>query len=454
MEIYNNIRTFGIKDEWDFDKKRAYRQVNEFNLFLCLISFSAIPIALVFKVYLGLIIQILCFFLYLAGFLLLSRELLKQARLLAIYTFETQLFFVTFFAVYPTNEGFMPWYSPVFIVYIIYPIIAALFDKPIFKHMFFGLFQIFMIQFTGAVLTKINLMSFPESHLGILTIIVCVYTLGIGSLIVHLVYSENKVVKTLEIERSKQLQKALKELELSNTMINDQTIELQKLNDSKNKLFSIIAHDLKSPYNVILGFSEILKEKSINDPEYYEYAKNLYDTAIDNYSLLENLLEWSRTQMDHIQYKPSVFPLNDVIYKTLNLLGVSAEKKNIAIKNEVSNSLSLFADRTLVSIIVRNIITNAIKFTRSGGSIIIGAEIKKREAEVFIKDNGIGMPEETLKDLFKIEYIQSRKGTSAEAGTGLGLILCKEFIEMHNGEIRAESKEKVGTTFYFTLPLA
>ncbi len=364
------------------------------------------------------------------------------------------MFLISLFAILPTTTGVLPWYSPVFASYMLYPLVAALFDKPVFKHMLLGLLQILLIQFIGGYLSKIGFPSFPFENHDILNIIVCVYTIGMASLIVYLIFNENRIVKTQEIERSKQLQLALEKVEISNELIKKQADDLFKLNDSKNKFFSIIAHDLKSPYNTVIGFSEILKDKSINDPEYYKYAKNLYDTALDNYSLLENLLEWARTQMDHIQFRPSEFAINEVIYKTINLVGVSAEKKNVVIKNEISNSIIVSADRTLVSIIIRNILTNAIKFTRPGGFVTIGYVNRGRLAEFFIKDNGIGIPEEMVKYLFKLEYIQSRKGTSSETGTGLGLILCKDFVEMHGGEIWVKSKENEGSTFYFTLPKA
>jgi len=335
---------------------------------------------------------------------------------------------------------------------MLYPLVAALFDKPVFKHMLIALFQIVLLQFIGVFLTIIDFPSFPiEKHYS-LNIIICFYTIGMASALVYLIHSENRAVKNLEIERSKELEKALKRVEIASAVITKQADDLARINDAKNKFFSIIAHELKSPYNTVLGFSEILKNKSINDPEYYLYAKNLYDTALGNFNLLENLLEWSRSQMDHIQYKPTCIRLNDLILKTMNLIGASAEKKNISIENNVSNTILVNADRDLISFIIRNIITNAIKFTVPGGKVIVSAKSKEKFVEVSVADNGIGIPESLAKKLFTIENKESRKGTLSETGTGLGLILCKEFVELHGGRIWVESQEKKGSTFFFTLP--
>jgi signal transduction histidine kinase len=452
-EIRNRLVNYGIDDDWDFDKQRAYRQVNEFNLALSIITFSAWPIALGNKVYLGFLIQFIGFALYMSGFCLIARGKLKTARLLAIYTFETHMFIISFFALIHTNFVLMPSYSPVFVAFMLYPLVAALFDKSIFKHMIIALLQIFLIQLIGGAIADSGFPSFPIEKQDKLNFIITLYTIGMTSVIVYLIHSENRNVKIREINRSKELEKVLNEVEASREMISKQAIELKALNDSKDKFFSIVTHDLKSPYNTLLGFSAMLKESLSKDSDSWEYAKNLYDAALNNYNLLENLLEWSRSQRGSIQFNPTDFMLNEVIFKTINLVSTYAEKKNISIAERISNNLMINADRNLVNIIIRNILTNAIKYTYPGGEIIIEAKQVEKFAEISISDNGIGIPEIILNDLFTIDNKSSRTGTDQESGTGLGLILCKEFVELHGCRIWVESEVKKGSTFYFTLPL-
>jgi len=454
VSSYKRIINFGIRDEWDLDKKRSYRQVNEFNLFLCVIAFSAIPLALSLHIYLGALLQLTGFGLYALGFYLVSKEKLAGARLLAIHTFEVHLFLVTFFAVFPTNMNFMPWYSPVFVVFMVYPLVAALFDRPVFGNMFIAILQIFLIQVIASLMFDPFNYSPLVRSMNLLNIIVCIYTIIIASIIVYLLYSENHAVKVLEIERSKMLEEALEEIRTSRDMIQNQANDLKRLNNSKDKFFSIIAHDLKSPFNVVLGFSQILKDKDRHDPETRMYAKQIYDAALNNYNLLENLLEWSRSQLNHIKFEPEVFLIDEAIQQTLTLVTISAEKKGITINNKADNRLKIHADRNLVNTIIRNVVTNAIKYTKPGGTVTIMSEVYKGHAKVAVADDGIGMNETTLKDLFSIEKKYSRRGTSSEKGTGLGLILCKDFVEMHGGTIWVESKENGGSTFHFTLPLS
>lgn len=275
-----------------------------------------------------------------------------------------------------------------------------------------------------------------------------------SSAIVYLTVAENKNVKEHEIERSKELEKVLDEVRASREMISQQATELKELNNTKDKLFSIIAHDLKSPSGSLLGFSEMLKENLEHNTKNYEYAQNLYDAALNNYTLLENLLEWSRAQMNRIKFSPSTFTLGEVVNTNIAILSLNTEKKKIIIDNKVDNSLMVCADKNLVNVILRNIITNAVKFSFPGGKITVEAIPLEKLVEISVADTGIGIPDGILKTLFLIGNKQSRVGTNDETGTGLGLILCKEFVELHGGSIWVESEVKKGSVFHFTLPLA
>lgn len=230
--------------------------------------------------------------------------------------------------------------------------------------------------------------------------------------------------------------------------------ELQKLNAEKDKFFSIIAHDLKSPFNSILGFSEILVEnigkkdlKSIR-----EYSNIIHKSSQRAMDLLMNLMEWSRSQTGRMEYNPEYFEMVELIKEVKLLLNDSAVQKSINIESHLPTKTLAFADKAMISTVLRNLISNAIKFTNLNGEINIDLKENISEINVCITDTGIGIPERTLDNLFQLGENISTPGTQNEKGTGLGLILCKEFIEKHRGKIWVESKEGEGSMFCFTIP--
>ena len=235
------------------------------------------------------------------------------------------------------------------------------------------------------------------------------------------------------------------------------TKELKIQNDSKNKFFSIISHDLINPLSGIIGFSELLKEDSANlEPEKIEkFATIINKSANYTLSLLRDLLEWSRVQVGSIKPDKEIFMLIDLLKH--NIAGVSSlvSSKKIDLTSDFNQNLSVYADKKMISTVIRNLLSNAIKFTPMGGTINISSkEISldgKKFIEITIKDTGIGMSEEIVNKLFKIEHNFRSIGTNKETGTGLGLILCKEFIEKNNGTIKVKTKQNVGSSFTFTV---
>ena len=235
--------------------------------------------------------------------------------------------------------------------------------------------------------------------------------------------------------------------------------KLKQLNAEKDKFFSIIAHDLKNPFTTLISFSKLL-ENNIDkyDMEKKKHIISMISKGLNNaYKLLENLLYWSRSQRGVIDFNPQkldLFLLTEEIY---NLLSNSAEIKSINLINTVPEKFSIVADKDTISTVIRNLVSNAIKFTPKGGEIIISAKYQTDNsgndlAEVVVKDNGVGIPEEIKAGLFEINTNISSSGTENETGTGLGLILCKEFVEKHNGKIWVESEIEKGSSFYFTIP--
>jgi len=229
---------------------------------------------------------------------------------------------------------------------------------------------------------------------------------------------------------------------------------LRDLNATKDKFFSIIAHDLKSPFNSILGFTNILAEQVKQEDfdgveEYAEIIRHSSQKAMD---LLTNLMEWSRSQSGRMDFNPEYIEIGTLINEIYELSNVAALQKSIFLTKELPHHLSAFLDRSMISSVIRNLISNAIKFTHPGGAIVIKAEQLDQYLKVSITDNGVGIAKSDLRKLFTIDENYSVPGTQDERGTGLGLVLCKEFIEKHKGTIRAESEPGKGSRFYFTIP--
>jgi signal transduction histidine kinase len=232
------------------------------------------------------------------------------------------------------------------------------------------------------------------------------------------------------------------------------TTELKELNASKDKFFSIIAHDLKNPFSTIIGFSEMLNEDMNSQPtvKSKEYARIIYTSAVQTFRLLENLLEWANSQRGKITFNPQKLKFIDLLNEELFTLNDTATGKNIEITSVVPENLTILADKNMIKTILRNLISNAIKFTPRNGKITVKASSDNKKAEIEVSDNGIGMSQETISKLFRIDANLTTLGTDKEKGTGLGLLLCKEFVEKHGGEIWVTSEAGAGTSFFFSIP--
>lgn len=229
---------------------------------------------------------------------------------------------------------------------------------------------------------------------------------------------------------------------------------LRELNAAKDKFFSIIAHDLKNPFMGILGFTEILSNsfEQYDDAEKQKMISFIKRSAESAYKLLENLLEWSRIQIGVAKVEPVLTDISILINESITSLKDVARVKNIKIITTVQNETFIYADEEMIKTIIRNLLTNAIKFSHPSGYVKITAEDQKEYLKLSITDKGIGIKKELLDNLFRIDKSTTTKGTLGEKGTGLGLILCKEFIEKNNGELIVESKEKDGSTFSIIIP--
>jgi PAS domain S-box-containing protein len=248
-----------------------------------------------------------------------------------------------------------------------------------------------------------------------------------------------------DITKRKQAEAALKESET----------RLRELNITKDKFFSIITHDLRSPFSSIIGFSNLLAEKVLakDYAKVAEYADIIEKSSWRAMELLTNLIEWSNSQTGRINFCPEYFELPLLVEEIFTLINDLAVQKSITITRELSQSLVVFADKAMISTVLRNLVSNAIKYTHPGGKVIIKAKKNQHDLVVSIIDDGVGLSNEAIENLFSIETNISTQGTMQERGTGLGLLLCKEFIQKHDGRIWVESIQGMGSIFIFSIPL-
>lgn len=234
----------------------------------------------------------------------------------------------------------------------------------------------------------------------------------------------------------------------------EKELQIKQLLDDKNKFFSIIAHDLRGPFNGIIGLSELLLENDnqLNNKETNEFIQLINQSSKSAFSLLDNLLTWAQSQTGSIQFTPKKLEINSIIDKTIHLLENIAKTKNINIRSEIEPKQFMVGDKNMLETVFRNLISNAIKFTNTNGEVIVSM-IKEKDRMVFsVQDNGIGIPAGKIANLFAINKRNTTSGTNDETGTGLGLMLCKDFIEKHGGQIWVKSQPGKGSVFSFSIP--
>lgn len=232
--------------------------------------------------------------------------------------------------------------------------------------------------------------------------------------------------------------------------------QLYELNISKDKFFSIIAHDLKSPFQGLLGMTEIMvsEEEKLEPEDVSKYNRNIRNSVVNLYKLVENLLAWARFQKGAISFSPVEFSLSESFSQSVESIKIHASQKGINFINQIPVTLKVFADENMINTVFRNLLSNAVKFTRNGGEIVGKARnTELGMVEFSLTDTGVGIPADFMEKLFKLGENVGTKGTDNESSTGLGLLLCKDFVEKHGGKIWAESEEEKGSTFYFTIPL-
>ena len=244
-------------------------------------------------------------------------------------------------------------------------------------------------------------------------------------------------------------------IEKQHDELDKQKKELEELNATKDKFFTIIAHDLKNPFNTVIGLTELLMERydTYDNTKRKEFICQIYKFSNNVFNLLEDLLQWAKSQTGRMEVNLEKVDIFELVYENTSLVEDKAIEKGIEIRSEVKIGMFASIDRNMISTVLRNLISNAIKFTKRGGEIVIKAKEVDKFIEIGVSDTGVGIPESELIKIFRIDSNLSTMGTDEEPGTGLGLIISKEFVEKNAGTINVVSTERVGSTFKFTVPV-
>lgn len=264
---------------------------------------------------------------------------------------------------------------------------------------------------------------------------------------------KNKLVEDL----NESLHQQTEEIATQRDDLAEKTKLLEETNSSKNRFFSIISHDVKGPLNSIKAITSMLDKhiEALSKEDISRFGRELNDTTIHLYKLLENLLLWSQAEAGAMVLEKKLLSLNQLAHDVVGVLAPTARQKGIDLENTIAEGLHAIGDENTVATVLRNLVNNAIKFTPRQGSVTVGAELnEQKEAVLFVTDTGLGMNQQQMDNLFQLEKKSSTKGTEDEKGTGMGLLISQDFVQMNNGKIWVESKEGKGSTFYFTLPNA
>lgn len=267
---------------------------------------------------------------------------------------------------------------------------------------------------------------------------------------------QNRLLQNMNAILEQQVKERTAELEAQKIELKRKNDELYTANASKDKFFSIISHDLKSPLSTLLGFAQLLVHNftTYSPEQIQEYIQRLYTSADRLYALLENLLTWSRLQRGLMEYSPERISIQEIIEDNIALFAVKADNKNVSLTSVTPESeLYTYSDYHMISTVVRNLVSNALKFTNPGDRIELTASHNGQHVEIAVADTGVGISAENLAKLFRMDRQYTSVGTSGETGTGLGLNLCKELVEKNGGRIQVQSQIGAGTTFLVTLPI-
>jgi len=269
-------------------------------------------------------------------------------------------------------------------------------------------------------------------------------------------FKKGRYLEQLVEERTRELQDTVAELEATNSDLQEKEAMLEESNRTKDKFFSILAHDLIGPFSSVIQLYDMVFTGKVAGKQKEQFMQQVSDALKNTYRLLENLLVWSRSQRGKISFEPQKISLKAISNEVIETLNQQFENKSLHVENAIPSDSFVRADKNMLKTVLRNLLSNAIKYTPKEGQIKLEAGKPSRNGflKVRVNDNGVGIDEELQSSLFKLSESFSKEGTENEMGSGLGLILCREFVEKHEGRIRVESQPGEGSTFIFTIPSA
>lgn len=438
-KFYDKKLDYFINPRWDIDIKRKFRQTAGITLFSLALAISSLILEVYYNIQNISILEILNIFGAIYVLKLIKDKKLKFAQNFAIYFFEAQIFITAIiFSTHFTDQ--LSW-SYALLLTTTYPAVAAIFDLNVLKHLIISVLHLIGFQILYHIFPQIffsNIELLEQNNMLLIKALSFTYLTLFNTIIIYLMYKEQLIAKKKVLDFSNKLK-------LKNNKI-------EKLNKTKDKLFSIISHDLRSPFTSIIGFSSLLMDSDTLTDKDRRYSEIINLSSKGTLSLIDNLLYWSRSQLNSIQPNLNYHPIHEIVNLVIENLYLTALQKNIVIVNNVDENVKAFVDSNLIQIILRNLIANSIKFSNNENTIIISASNHSTNfIQVSVKDHGVGISDENIKLLFKNSFTQT--GTNNEKGSGLGLFLCKEFVAIHKGIIWVESEKEKGTVVSFTIPL-
>lgn len=440
----DKFRTAGFTLGMDEYEKRKLGIFNQLNLFQ-LLTGIILPISVLFNaekfsILSRLLVLLPCFISILVLYLNYCRKF--DAAMLCyfiLYPFLTSLAYIN-----GMNLG-------VELFFMLYGILSVFFLQQISHMMFcigFSMINYFML---AVVLKKYQF--YLETANPVFYLINHLLAIAFIFYGLYLIKKENAGYQAGILSKNDELKQMNLEIQIQKEEIAEKAGQLNELNTFKNKLFSIISHDLKAPMYALRNLFQDIHKRKLPAEQIKRVIPDVINDLNYTTDLMENLLQWAKSQMQAGAVHRQDIDISGLIYETMQLHQLQAESKNIKIEGHFGNSVKAHADKDAVRLVLRNLLSNAIKFTPANGTVLLSVNETESFIEIFVKDEGIGISPEALEKIKGNNYY-STKGTSNEAGTGLGLMLCKEFLAKNGGELHIESKVGAGSTFSFTLPIA
>ena len=425
--------------------RASYTMENRAFNFVSIISFLVLIYFLIFDIFIGqtsMSIVLLCLILILSVLYYYSLVKKKYQSGIVVYAFAS---YFAMIANYYLNSGLQG--PTIYLFFLTFQLLVAISPRGLSRlwialHSIIALFLIFSEYLRPDLVPN----TYPN-QLSRFEDIAWTYVISI-----IFVYFITRNLRDNYNEEKNMSEEVLRAFSVQNEMILKQNHELEKINEEKNKMFSIVSHDLRSPIDSIRGYLEVLSEDILGTDEKKHIETELLSQVKYTSDLLVNLLYWSKAQMKGVSVNLVPIKIKDMVDDARNFKMAGAAKKNIKLTYAIDRELEVVADKDMLRIVLRNLVINAIKFTQTGGEITIGVKRKDDTAIISIKDNGIGIPPEKQSEIFSLKT-NSTYGTNEEKGMGLGLMLCKEFVEYQNGRIWFESEVGKGSTFFISLPL-